>query len=63
MKLSSNVFWLNVKFMETPLLTDLLHKSSNLDQETVLLLGKSFVVLDYHKLAYSMLQYAYCSHK
>ena len=63
MKLSSNVFWLNVKFMETPLLTDLLHKSSNLDQETVLLLGKSFVVLDNHKLEYSMLQYAYCSHK
>ena len=46
MKLSSNVFWLNVKFMETPLLTDLLLKSSNPDQETVLLLGKNFYVFD-----------------
>ena len=40
MKNLLNVFWLNVKFMETKSLTDLLLKSSKLDQETVSLSGE-----------------------
>ena len=50
MKLSLNVFWLNVKFMETPLLTDSLLKSSKLVQETVSLSGETIFVWFYLSL-------------
>ena len=45
MKNLLNVFWLNVKFMETKSLTDLLLKSSKLDQETVSLSGDTIFCL------------------